>query len=126
MGSSEAIQEFVANEDGATVFLARIYGVDGTFTQSLFGTITRYVKDTRGSGAPSSATLTVANVVFDTMQTNAITWPYSTGYNFRDVLPASALAEPRRYIVQYKFEPTGGEAFWTKPVGVTALKNAAS
>lgn len=125
MGSSEAIQEFVANEDGATVFLARIYGADGTFTQSLFGTITRYVKDTR-TGIVVSASITVATAVYDTLQTNSITWPYSTGYNFRDVLPASALADGRRYLVQYKFAPTGGEAFWTKPVGVNAIKNAAS
>lgn len=125
MGSSEAIQEFVANEDGAAVFLARIYGVDGTFTQSLFGSITRYVKDTR-TGQVVSASVTVATSVYDTLQTNSIQWPFSTGYNFRDVIPASALADGRRYIVQYKFTPSAGEVFWTKPVGVSAIKNAAS
>lgn len=121
---SEVLQEFVVNEDGSAVFLARIYGADGTFTQAQFGTITRYVKDTR-TDAVVSASVTVATSVYDTLQTNAVTWPYSTGYNFRDVIPASVFADPRRYIVQYKFAPTGAEAFWTKPVGATAVRNAA-
>lgn len=122
---SEALAEFVVNEDGSAVFLARIYGADGTFTQAQFGTITRYVKDIR-TGTVVSATLTVASVVYDTLQTNAVQWPHSTGYNFRDVIPASAFADARPYRVQYKFAATGAEVFWSKPVIANAIKNAAS
>lgn len=123
---SEALQQFRVNEDGAAVFLARIYGDDGTFAQAQFGTITRYIKDRRTKQVVASDELVTSAVVYDALQTNAITWPYSTGYNFRDVIPASKFSEPRDYELQYKFTPTGAEVFWSEPVVVNVLKNAAS
>jgi hypothetical protein len=61
----------------------------------------------------SAATLTLADVIFDSLQTDAPWTVDSTGYNFRHVLdvsqnPAFAIAG-RRYLVEVELIPPTGQ-----------------
>ena len=61
----------------------------------------------------TDVTLPVADVIFSTLQTDAIWTVDTTGYNFRHVLdvsahPAFAVAG-RRYLVEYQLTPAVGQ-----------------
>lgn len=65
-------------------------------------------------------TLTIANVVFDTLQTSG--WSTdSTGYNFAVVLAGSNFPSNSTYQVEFKFTPASGET-WIVPYVLTAQK----
>lgn len=99
-------------EDSGASAMARIVDNDGTLIlQADFGTITYGVFDMSDPGA-SSNSLTVATVVFDTLQTDS-RWTIDTaGYNFRHDIPASDFGSgAKNYRFEYKFAPSSGEAF---------------
>ena len=61
----------------------------------------------------TNVTLTVADVIFSTLQTDPMWTVDAIGYNFRHVLdvsahPAFAIAG-RRYLIEYQLTPTVGQ-----------------
>lgn len=102
-------------EDGGATFLARVVGNNAAnITQATINGITYKVFDlTEIPGKLiTSGTLTVSDVVFDTLQTDSRWTKDSTGYNFRHNMPPSAFPEGnRQYQVEYLFDPTSGEDF---------------
>lgn len=105
-----------AYEDGGATCMARVVGNNGAnITQATINAATFKVFDL--SELPGkqtgTGTLTVADVVFDTLQTDARWTVDSTGYNFRHTVPASAFPlGGRKYRVEYLFDPTSGEDFF--------------
>jgi hypothetical protein len=61
----------------------------------------------------SNVALTIANVVFNTLQTDAIWTADTTGYNFRHIMDVSTqtafAVAGRRYLVEYRMTPTAGQ-----------------
>lgn len=103
-------------EDGGAFFMARVTGRDAAnITQATISSITYKVfdiKDLPGS-EKTSGTLTVSDVVFNTLQTDNRWSKDSTGYNFRHEMPASTFADGDRfYQVEYLFTPSTGEKFY--------------
>ncbi len=71
-------------EDGTCTLLARVYGASGTaITQATCSSIAYTITDTTNSTVVDSGSLTIASVVYDTLQTDAIWTRDSTGYNFK-------------------------------------------
>lgn len=52
-----------------------------------------------------NTTLTIADVIFDTLQTDSRWTPDTTGFNFRYVLPATARPDGHKYRVQLLYNP---------------------
>ena len=79
------IPEIAVTWEGTSpVLMARIFdsaGVD--IQQAGIDTVTYYVYDETGTLVGTSSTLTVATVVFDTLQTGAPWTKDTTGYNFK-------------------------------------------
>ena len=106
-------------EDVSTTCMARITDTSGSaITQASVSSIAYSVFDLT-SGAPDTATSTgtptVADALYDTLQTDTA-WTAaggdSTGYNFRYVLPASAVPDGGHlYLVEYWITPTTGDPF---------------
>jgi len=79
--------------------------------QAYLGTITYKVFRTDTNAQTGTGSLTVSAVVFDTAQTNS-GWPYSDGFNFKFLLPASCFPVGGiAYRVEFIVTPTGLEPF---------------
>jgi len=109
------IQRYTLLESCGVTYMARIVGDDGALvTQATFGggSIAYKVFDTdNGNAETGSGTLTVADVVFNTVQTDDA-WPYDDGYNVRYVLPASCFpVGGHLYRVELIYTPGVGERF---------------
>lgn len=120
---AEAIDIYgTAFKNGSVTLLARIVGQsDGNVLPADINTITYSVcllddqnPDSRTAVAGhTGVALPVADLIFNTLQTDAI-WTVDTiGYNFRHVLgvsthPAFAVAG-RRYLVEYQLTPAVGQ-----------------
>lgn len=106
------IQTSTGYEGGAIQLMARIYGNAGTvITQSTISSIRLRVYDLDDTDATYTLTaaLTVADVVFDTLQTDARWTEDSTGYNFRTSIAGSAFPEPKtNYQIQVELTPSSG------------------
>lgn len=103
-------------EDGDATEMARfqVNGVNGV--QADVTSIVRKVFDL-ASDTPTTAiatdTLTVANVVFDTLQTDARWTKDSTGYNFRDRIAGTNFPTGgHTYRVEYFFTGSASESFF--------------
>lgn len=112
-------------EDSPKVLMDRVQNITGAnITQAVITSISRQVfeygsqeeaeSNTEGTEVGTAASLTVSDVVFDTLQTTA-PWDSTvdaTGYNFKDVVPAAKFPTGRKwYRVEYLVTPTTGEAF---------------
>ena len=111
-----------AFKNGSVTLLARIVGNDADpVTTADISSIeySIYLLDDQNPDLRTAveghedATLTVADVLFDSLQTDALWTADATGYNFRhtpDVssYPAFAVAG-RRYLVEYRLSPTLGQ-----------------
>ncbi len=98
-------------EDSGAALMARVVGNDATLvTQAAIASIDCKVFDAVAGGNPlAEPAVTVADSVFDTLQTDDRWTADSTGYNFRHDLPASALADGgKTYRVEYLFTPNAG------------------
>jgi hypothetical protein len=100
-------------EDASVYITALILNTPSNipFTQSTISLITWKLFRTDNRTQISSGTLTVASVIFNTLQT----WPdkpNESGYNFATSFSGSLFASgASRYRLEITFTPTGGEAF---------------
>lgn len=101
-------------EDSGVSPMARVVGNDGAnIVQADITSIHRTIYNAAtGVVVQASTAVTVADAVFDTLQTDA-RWTYdATGYNFRDDAPATQFASGSTvYRVAYKFTPASGEVW---------------
>lgn len=101
-------------EDGGATCMARIFAWTGiAAVQDTFdtdGSITRYIYNVTANTTIDSGTgLTIATVVFDTLQTDARWTADTTGYNFRDeIADTNFLTGNSHYLVEYMFNPDTG------------------
>jgi len=108
-------------EDCGAAVMARLLGWDGSLvTQATVSSIAYQVFDLDAALLQTAAgALVVADTVYDTEQTGG-GWPYSDGFNFRAVLPASAFPTGgHQYQVEVVFTPVAGEVFAIRRVIVT-------
>ena len=119
MAASNVIQrmhQFSLLEDSSVSLMFRVLGDDAqAITQATIASVTFAAYDldaTTPTSAGSTATLTVADVVFDTYQTDDRWHADATGYNFRHDIAASVFVTGgHTYQVEYKFTADGGEVF---------------
>lgn len=101
-------------EDSGVSLMARVVGNDAAnIVQADCTTILRSIYNAAtGAAIEEDESLTIADVVFDTLQTDN-RWLYdTTGYNFRDPVPAAKFAAGSTgYRVEYKFTPASGEVW---------------
>lgn len=108
VGSTKA---FVWEDSGAS-FMARVVGNDAAnITQASITGITCKVFDSSGTSV-ATPSITVANVVFDTLQTDARWTVDGTGYNFLHAMPDTVFTTGgETYTVEYMFDPASGSDF---------------
>ncbi len=102
-------------EDGGAACMARVVGNDAANITQASLTSVKLTIFNRLTDAVIVAeqTLTVADVVFDTLQTDSRWTLDSTGYNFRHTVVASSLATGGIvHHCEFKFTPASGEVFW--------------
>ena len=100
-------------EDSGFHLMARIVGDDAAvITQSDISSIAYSVHDKSDGSETATGSLTVANVVYDTLQTDSRWTVDATGYNFRWAVPASIPATGgKTYQLEIAFTPASGEVF---------------
>lgn len=101
-------------EDNGFSLMDRLIGNDATdLTQAAVTSIAWSIYDLADATvAFATGTLTVATVVFNSLQTDARWTTDSTGYNFRWDVPATTLTGGDRvYKFEIKFTMTSGEPF---------------
>ena len=106
-------QVFAVYERSGVVVMARIVGEDAALvTQATFTTIAYSVVDVdRNKESQGSGAVTIADAVYDTAQTGNA-WPFSDGFNFRFVLPASCFPRGGHfYRGEFTFTPAAGQVF---------------
>ena len=103
-------------EDGDATELARVFVNGSAVTQADLTEIERQIWLVSGltkSQIGSAETLTIASVIFDTLQKDGRWTVDLTGYNFRDRIAGTNFASGDvTNQVEYKFTGTGGEIFY--------------
>jgi hypothetical protein len=111
---SAKIHALTVFEDSGFSLMARVQGSDAANVQQAdISSIAYSVFDLSDTTtATATGTLTVASVVFDSLQTDARWTEDSTGYNFRWDVPASIGATGDKvYRIEIAFTPASGEVF---------------
>ena len=118
--SCEAIYGCV-NEDSTFTLLARVH-VDGMiWVEADVASITYKVWDmTDSSTTIASGSLVVADVVHDTLQTDAIWSVDATGYNFEHKVASTVITEPGMYRIEHKVTLDSGDVFFLTPYEIKA------
>lgn len=127
MGSQRKLDSHWIYHGTSQPVLARVKNTAGTaITKATVSKIEAEVRDKSDSDNTTySAELTVNDVVFDTLQTDAERWtdPSGEGYNFEATLPASAFPNAERtYEALFTFTMTDGtvlkeaQRFYTRPL----------
>ena len=101
-------------EDADLVLMARIKGIDRqNILQSTISSIAQKVYDLNsGSQVGVTVALVVADVIFDTLQTDARWTKDATGYNFRATIAGTYFPNgDTDYRVEILFTPATGSAF---------------
>lgn len=101
-------------EDSPAINMGYVVGPAGAaLDQADVSSITYAVFDREKGKQITSGSLTVADVIFDTLQTPAIWTRDTTGYNFRhDAGPATMPEASRWYRFEYKITLTSGAIGW--------------
>ena len=89
----------------------QIYNPDdgAALQQDDCSTVTLDVTDEDGTATITASSLTIANVIFDAFQTDALWSADTTGYNFKYVVPNTALPSGGKwYEAVVKIVTTGG------------------
>lgn len=102
-----------AVQNSGVTLLARILGNAGTpVTQLSLSSIAYTVTDLTTNTAIGSGTLTVSQVIFDTLQTDAVWTKDAVGYNFKAQLASTLFANGGdTYQVDVAFTPVSGQPF---------------
>lgn len=104
-------------EDSGGSLMARVVGPDAaTVTSTMLSGITYSVYDTAepSTSLVNASTLTIANVIYDTLQTDARWTRDATGYNFRyDAQSTELPAGKKKYRFEFRFAPVSGQPFHT-------------
>jgi hypothetical protein len=121
MARAEDIHDTVF-KDGTSTNMARVVGADGSaVTQADIdsGVYSIYLLDDQDADSRTDVTghtgveLVVADVIFDTLQTDALWTLDDAGYNFRHVIDISSAVAfaiaGRNYLVEYTLTPTSGQ-----------------
>lgn len=112
-------------EDSSVVLMARILHTDrNPIQQADFGSITIKAYDLADTSTTTyAATLVVADVIFDTLQTDARWTKDSTGYNFRTIAPPTAFPNgDSTYSVEVKItDSVSAVGFFTYTINTTDL-----
>lgn len=121
MASAQDIHDTVF-KNGTGTNLARVEGADGTaVTQAdiASGVYSVYLLNDQDADSRTDITghtavaIVVADVIFDTLQDDALWDKDSTGYNFRHELDISAneafSIAGRNYLIEYVLTPTSGQ-----------------
>jgi hypothetical protein len=111
-----------AFKNGSATLLARVVGGNGqpvVQADIASASYTAYLLDDRDADSRTAVTghtavsLVVADVIFDTLQTDALWTVDDVGYNFRHVLDVSAnpafATAGRRFLVEFKLIPNTGQ-----------------
>lgn len=106
--SNQAFARTTGYKNNALYAMGRVAGIDGSLLeQADVSSIAYRVMDSEDAAAtPSTGTLTVASVIYNTPQTTALDdrWPDtapSGGYNFGGAIPGSAFTgSGKKYFVQ--------------------------
>lgn len=103
----------IVMEDSDFTILARIHSLGVNLTQAAVSTITYQIFYSDSDTAHTTATsLTVATVIYDTLQTDAMWTRDITGYNFRHDVDNAVLVDPTRdYKFEYLFTMADGKVF---------------
>ena len=115
MSGSKITQATVVEDNGA-VLLARVRGTGGDYiTQASVNSITVKSFDLNGdtgTAVYTDSSVTVADVVFDTLQTSDARWTVdTTGFNLAYVLSTAALPDRSLYQVEIVIDPASGDDF---------------
>ena len=125
---AEAIDMYgTAFKNGSVTLLARIVGGEGANIVRADVVAAKYTvyllddqnpDDRTAVAGHTDAALAVTEVIFNTLQTDAIWTVDAIGYNFRHVVdvsaqPAFAVAG-RRYLVEYQLTPAVGQMIWVR------------
>lgn len=103
-------------EDSGAYLMARVLGGDGSaVAQADISSIAYSVYDMDDTSSPATGTLTVANVVYDSLQTDSRWTEDTTGYNFGWSAPASLFPSGSKvYLVEIALTPASGEVLHVK------------
>lgn len=121
MSIDPLVKQIRIREGDAPKLMARVVGPENTpLTQSLVSSIAWTLYDLRSTTpgtAVDSGSLTVASVIFDSLQTSDAAWTEDdTGYNFAYQFPADTFAMsssgPGRYRLEIRGTPAAGQKFW--------------
>ena len=101
-------------EDTGITCMSRILGDDASaITQATTSAITVAVFKNTSTVATYTASLTVADVVFNSLQTDSRWNKDSTGYNWRYDVIASVFDDgDATYRLEFKFTPTSGSQYF--------------
>lgn len=103
-------------QNGGASFLARLRSSSGSLlTQATTSSITCIVHDMTLDGQTTiiTPTITVASVIYDTLQTGTQWTKDSTGYNFKYDIAATAFPSAGHiYVTQFKVTPSSGAVFF--------------
>lgn len=116
-----------AFKNGSATLLARVVGQDGSeIVRADLNAIhySVYLLDDQNPDSRTAVTnhagvaLSIAQVIFDSLQYDALWTVDEIGYNFRhtlDVSPSPAFATAgRRYLVEYELTPMAGEVIFVR------------
>lgn len=107
---------FIVNEDSSCSLMQRVHADGANIVQSDLSSITYKILNTETGEEEDSGTLTVSDVVYNSLQTDSRWEADDTGYNFKHDLSHSAFPDPNViYVVEYVFTLTGGNQFLTDP-----------
>lgn len=117
-------------EDSPFFVMMRIHGMVGTVvTQASITSIVAKLYELSGATPGTvvqTANLTIAAVIFDTLQTGGWTKD-AAGYNFGHAVPASWMAKGGvRYKIEYLVTPQTGDSFYLPQVKVDSREYASS
>lgn len=112
MPTGAIIGHSIVWEDSGGSVMGRVHGVDGeVMVRADITSITFKIFNAKTDAVVDTGTLTIADVIFDTLQTDNRWSLDSTGYNFRHDYGNDAFPDPAVYRYEAIFTATNGTKF---------------